>query len=156
MSYWRLLTAILLWSVPLGVGIGVGMVFVLSAGMGLTVNSVLLGGAVTAAVAGGEAAAALLVLPMVGYYKVYVGPEGVRAFNFWGVYRFARWADVRQVVPGAYLGLLPMLRAYTAGARTPLWLPLFLADRDGFCALVRTHAGDEHPLTVALGEADPP
>jgi hypothetical protein len=154
MSFWRLLFVVILWSIPLGVTIGVSLALVFTAAFGMTVPPLVMATAVFVATAGGELVAAVLVLPLIAYYKVYVSPDGVRAYNFWGVYRFARWADFRRVALGSFLGL-PLLRAYTDGAWTPLWLPLFLADWDGFCALVRTHAGAEHPLTVALAEAGP-
>jgi hypothetical protein len=50
------------------------------------------------------------------------------------------------------MGGLRFIRAHTANASTPLWLPLFLKDGERFRAVVRQYAGPGHPLAVALTE----
>ena len=154
MSFRWFFVVVIVWAIPLGVIVGTSLAFILGALGGTTVPELALGAAVLGATVAGEVLAALLILPLLAYYKVYVGPEGVRGFNFWGVYRFARWADFGDAAPINFLGLR-FLRAHTAGSRVPLWLPLFLADWQGFCQSVRLYAGHDHPLAVALSEAGP-
>jgi hypothetical protein len=99
----------------------------------------------------GELVGLLITALLVFYFKVYAGPEGLRAYNFWGLYRTVAWEDIRSARPVNFLGLR-YLRAHTANASSPLWLPLFLTEQDRFDALVRAHAGPSHPLTRALLE----
>jgi hypothetical protein len=101
------------------------------------------------AITGAEGAGFFLLLAYVGYFKVYVSPEGLRCFNLWGLYRLLRWDDFRSVRPINALGLRYLL-AYPADGGSALWLPLFLADGEGFHRLVREYAGPAHPLSRAL------
>jgi hypothetical protein len=91
--------------------------------------------------------AGLLIL----LFKIDVGPEGLRCPNAWGGYGFAAWDDVRSVRPINILGLR-YLRVFTTTTVLPLWVPLFLADPDGFRAALLRCAGPTHPLTVAFAE----
>jgi hypothetical protein len=111
--------------------------------------------AVVAGIAAGEAVGLLYTLAVVFYFKVYVGPVGLRCYNFWGVYRTAAWDDIRSARPFNFLGLR-FLRAHTADARTPLWVPLFLTEPERFEALVRRYAGVTNPLARALEDDGTP
>jgi hypothetical protein len=97
----------------------------------------------------GEVTAVVFYLPLVFYFQTGIGPEGIRGFNFWGVYRDAPWEDFRSVSPFNLLGLR-FLRAHTARGWSPLWLPIFLNDWDRFRDRVLEYAGPEHPLSRAL------
>ena len=72
--------------------------------------------------------------------------EGLRAFNAWGLYRTVDWKDIEAVQLVSLLGL-HYARAEIDKVGGPLWIPLFLARREQFAAMVRTYAGADHPLT---------
>src|SRR5262249_25902123 len=107
--------------------------------------------AVAVGIGGGEVAALLCLLAFSAYFKVRVTPAGLGGFDAWCRYREGAWDQLRVSRPGNVLGL-KYLRAYATGTKVPLWLPVFLNDLDRFCALVRKHAGPEHPLALALHE----
>lgn len=92
------------------------------------------------------AAAAGLVVVL---FRVRVGPEGLRAFNAWGLYRTVDWKDIEAVQLVSLLGLR-YARAEIDKVGGPLWIPLFLARREQFAAMVREYAGADHPLTKTL------
>jgi hypothetical protein len=105
--------------------------------------------ALLAGIAGGEIAAVVLCFLFSRTMKIKVGPKGLRCPNFWGLHRTAAWADLRSARPINFLGLR-FLRAHTADAVTPLWVPLFLTEPERFAALVRYYAGVTNPLSRAL------
>jgi hypothetical protein len=150
MSFWWLLGYVVLAQVALFVPV---ILAVFLARPLLPPLGVLLGSFV-AGVAFLELYALAFVAALSAYFKVYVSPDGLRAFNFWGLYREVAWAELRSAGPVNFLGL-KYLRAYPTGGRAPLWLPLFLRDQGRFCALVRQYAGPEHPVAVALQEEEP-
>jgi hypothetical protein len=152
MSFWWFSVVCCLWAVPIASLILIGIYAISLPGRGFA------GPAPTALVAGllagivaGEVATFLLVLPVVLYYTTGVGPEGIRGFNFWGIYRDALWEDFRSVSPINFLGLR-FLRAHTARGWGPLWLPIFLTDWERFRDLVLEYAGPEHPFSRAICE----
>jgi hypothetical protein len=93
----------------------------------------------------------VLLLIFVVYFKLYVGPDSLRGFNFWGLYREVAWVEMLAARPVNFLGLR-YLRVPATGLSAPLWIPLFLNDPERFCLRVRQYAGPEHPLAVALHE----
>jgi len=103
------------------------------------------------AVGGGEIATVLLVLGAVAYFKIYVKPAGLGAYNPWGLYRQCAWQDIVAVRAVNILGLR-YLRMRVSGKSSTISVPLFLSDREGFYVAVRRYAGPEHPLTVAWHE----
>jgi hypothetical protein len=107
--------------------------------------------AVAAGVGGAEILASLLLLIYIAYFKIYVSPDRLGAFNSWALYREFSWGNIHSVRRINMLGL-EYLRAYASGAKAPLWLPLFLRERERFCRLVREYTGPEHPLARALHE----
>ena len=80
---------------------------------------------------------------------VYVTPEGVRCYNFWGLYRTVGWAEMGEIRRQSVLGLRYLTVAPPDGA-WPIYVPLYLSDMPEFLAAVRKHAGDAHPLVAAL------
>jgi hypothetical protein len=149
-SFWPLLGYLLLGVSVLGlpaVSMEVAVLWVLAPGTPLEVWLVAVGGAVAV----GEVVAALAALAGVWYFRVDVGPEGLRSYDSWYLFREVAWADILSARPRNILGL-KSLRLQTAGARAPLWLPPFLADRERFHGLVMRYAGPDHPLAIALHE----
>jgi hypothetical protein len=144
-SFWWLFGYVAVISVALGVPLALAIVI----GLGFRPPPDVLLVAVLGAIAGADVLAFLALLGVVALYKVQVGADGLRAFTFWGRYRKVPWGDVLSARPVNFLGMRS-IRAPTAGPGAPLWIPLFLRDLDGFCALVRRHAGPEHPLARAL------
>ena len=65
------------------------------------------------------------------YFQVYVSPDGLRCFDFWGKYRFVRWDEITRQAPINVLGL-KYLRVFGSSLRRPLWVPLFLQQDEMF------------------------
>jgi hypothetical protein len=146
MSFWWLFLIVCGWAIPITVAI----IVVLELLGTMTISPAMLAGMVAGIVAG-ELTGLLFLLPVVFYYTTGVGPEGVRGFNFWGVYRDAPWGDFRSVRPITFFGLR-FLRAHTNQGGSPLWLPVFLVGAERFRLLVLEYAGPAHPLSQALVE----
>jgi hypothetical protein len=142
MAYWWVLAWVLVFSISIST-------LLLVLGYVALAPSPAMGLELLFGIVWGEVAAVVLVLAMVAYFKVYAGPDGLRAPTLWGNYRQVAWADVRRVRPFNFLGLR-YLRVGTAGPGGTLWLPVFLSDLARFRAAVRRHAGPENPLAVAL------
>lgn len=83
------------------------------------------------------------------FFKVFISPEGVRCYNFWGTYRTVEWADVARADRISMLGLKFIL-VHSRRRPDPLWLPRFLSNRAAFDQLVAQYAGVDHPLTQAM------
>ena len=100
----------------------------------------------------GAVAAGPLVLLTAGvfvwWYRVRVGPAGLRGHDGWGRPVAVAWAAIGRVRPVAFAGLPCLLVAAPGGRR--VWLPLFLRDPDGFAEAVAAFAGADHPLAGAL------
>lgn len=91
---------------------------------------------------------------MMGYVgfgsgKVSVSPTTLRARSFWGRYYKVSWSEITDVRP-ITLVHLKYLRVYCAKLPRPLWVPLFLADQEGFNQLIHQYAGPENLLVRAL------
>jgi hypothetical protein len=99
-------------------------------------------------------AAALMVALAVWYYTVYVAADGLKCYDFWGIYHFVPWDTIKEART-VNLFWLRYLRVSSPATPRPLYVPLFLADMPGFCAAVADRAGPDHPLTEALAEYRP-
>ena len=82
--------------------------------------------------------------------RVTVSPEGLDCYALSGSYQFARWEEMTWARPTRVMLGLPYLRVGLDDGRSPTWLPMFLVDMPRFAALVSSHAGPTHPVTVAL------
>jgi hypothetical protein len=92
----------------------------------------------------------ILATPLVVWgYPVYILADGLKGYNFWGIYSTIPWNAITAVRP-LYLGVVVYARVFSPRIRLPLWLPLFLDDMERFTNLVRDRAGLDHPLTVVL------
>jgi hypothetical protein len=91
-----------------------------------------------------------LATPLVVFgFPVYISPDGLKAYNFWGVYTTVGWDSIITARP-AHFGVVGFLRVFTRNTWFPFWLPLFSANMDRLTDLVREYAGPENPLTFAL------
>src|SRR5262245_36534973 len=145
-SFWTTFAVILVWSVPLALGVIVVLV-IRSEGWGRVNWFALL-------LACGVAVVGIFVLDLVGtvlviLFRVFVSPEGIRCYDFWGRYHTVTWPDVVDVRPINMLGL-KYLRVYAEDVSTPVWVPTFLTDQRGFDDLVRQYAGPGHLFTRAI------
>lgn len=84
-------------------------------------------------------------------FPVRLSPELLHAHDFWGFRRTIAWSEIGDVgtFDLLWLHFLKMKRAQGG----TVYVPLFLCDRDRFRDEVRTFAGVEHPLTLALEKA---
>jgi hypothetical protein len=129
----------------MGYALLVGAAFVAVLVLGghqLTVVAILCG------CASGLVVATVLTLVAIACYPVYLGPAGIRSFNFWGMYTTAAWHEVASTRRLNFSGLRFLIVQTTGGAR--LWVPLFLSRQVLFRDTVRLNAGADNPLTRAL------
>jgi hypothetical protein len=123
------------------------VVLVMSVGGGIDWPRLLV-----AFIAGGSAGVActLALTPVVvWFFPVSISQDGIRSFNFWGLYHTVAWPEVTAVKPVNLLGLR-YLFIYSPKLRWPLWVPRFLADPARFKRLVLDYAGPNHPLSQAI------
>ena len=73
----------------------------------------------------------LLELVCAAYFKVKLNPRGISCFNFWGIYSFVLWDEMRGVKIVNFLGL-KYVRVFFRNSLFPLWVPLFIKNRQGF------------------------
>jgi hypothetical protein len=147
-SYWWLNV----YCLGIGVGIAVPLVLILTSAdalMGKKVPGTILWPAIAGAVAGAELVGAFAVGLMWWFRPVYISRESLTAFRAGGGYRQALWSEISAVRPVNMLGLR-YLRVYTFGSKYPIWVPLYLSDRERFYWRVCDFAGPQHPLAVAL------
>jgi hypothetical protein len=144
---WVPLAYVLLISVGIGVPLALAIVTVM---MGLPPATQIVH-AVSIAVAAGDAVGFAGVCAMVAYFRVYVGPEGLRTYNSCLVFRTVSWDDIHSLRRSGLPGLRS-LRFNATGARFSLFVPLCLSDMERFCLLVCQYAGAEHALARALNE----
>jgi hypothetical protein len=140
-SFWLVFAVVM----ALGLLIALAMIVVMH-GLNLDPIGLLIG------LAAAEVTGVVFTLLAVFYYKVYVGPEGVRCYNFWGLYRTVAWDDFAAIRPVNFCGLR-FLRVRSTSPGTPIWVPLFLTKPRMFEEAVIRHGGVTHPLARALDEA---
>jgi hypothetical protein len=146
-ALWVPLAWVLLVSVSLGVPLALVIVTIV---IGLPPATRIIY-AVSFAVAVADIAGFIGVCAVVAYFRIDVGPEGVRTYNTCCVWRTVAWADVRSVRRSGMPGLRS-LKFDVPGARFSLAIPLCLSDLERFYQLVCQYAGAEHPLARALNE----
>jgi hypothetical protein len=99
---------------------------------------------------GGCGLLSLVITPLAVWgYPVYVYPDRLTAYNFWGVYSSPAWDGIT-AARTLNLGVVSLVRVYTEETWLTLWVPLFLDDLDRFTELVRDFAGDGNPLSAEL------
>jgi hypothetical protein len=94
------------------------------------------------------AAQAGVVAGFTAYFKIYVSDQGIKCPDAWCRYQFAKWNDITRVAPFNVLGLR-YFRLFTPQLRRPLWLPLFLSNRQVFWSIVHSCAGSTSPIVDA-------
>lgn len=105
--------------------------------------------AIVGGVAAGELLTFVSVLGLVLWLRTQVGPDGLKGYTFWGRRPCFAWHEIARAHTINLLGLRYM-RVYSTKPGAPIWVPLFLADQEGFSLAVRRHTGLEHPLSLAL------
>lgn len=93
-----------------------------------------------------SAACAFLVARVL---TVRVTPEGIYGRTFWSRARFVAWEDIITV---RVIGFPPtrFLRLFSGDGGAPLWMPLFIKQRDQWHASILECAGEGHPLRTFL------
>jgi hypothetical protein len=86
-------------------------------------------------------------------FPVYVSPEGLRCYNFWGVYQSIGWFEIERISPTNLFGL-KYLRVFSHETPAEIWLPLYLTNLREFTDDVRQFAGADHSLVAALENYD--
>lgn len=89
-----------------------------------------------------------LVAPLVAYYKVSVYKDRIGGHNFWGFYREQKWSETENVRPLNYL--LGLKMAILQSRSNNIWIPMFLADMNGFRTLVSELANPDSALAEYL------
>jgi hypothetical protein len=94
---------------------------------------------------------AILFAIAIALFPVYVSPDGLKCYNFWGIYCFAPWPSIIETKPGNVFGL-KYLRVRSSSFSSEMWVPLYLSRMSDFVVAVRESAGESNPLVVALQE----
>ena len=92
-----------------------------------------------------SAVEAVLVGLVNAYFKVYVNKRGIRLPDFWGIYHDVNWTDITRVET-FNLGGLKFVCLKSNSIQQPLWLPLFLSNKQRFAALVEENTDSTNPL----------
>lgn len=91
----------------------------------------------------------LLFAAAVICFPVYASPNGLRCYNYWGIYATIPWDTITNVRRISVLGL-PYLVARSSASSVQPTVPLYLSDMPGFILVVKQFAGDDNPLFVGL------
>jgi hypothetical protein len=91
---------------------------------------------------------AIFALAVVGF-PVYVSADGIRCYNFYGIYHTVSWANMQRLQIRSLFGLRYLV-IDASGSGSEIWLPLYLSDMPGFVASVREYAGEQHALVQLL------
>ena len=78
-------------------------------------------------------------------YPIRVSEKGVQGFNFWGLLSRMRWEEIESVSPSQFFGL-PWLLVHARSRKSPMWLPLFFADRRAFYDAIAHCAPSDCPI----------
>jgi hypothetical protein len=92
---------------------------------------------------------AVLVWPLILYFRTFVGRETLTGTNVLCLWSTIQWDSIRRVRPINMAGLR-YLRVKSDATRWELWVPLFPADPHGFTELVAEYAGEDNLLTREL------
>jgi hypothetical protein len=90
-------------------------------------------------------------LILVECFKVKLKPSGISCFNFWGIYSFVLWDEIREVKTFNFLGL-KYIRVFFRNSRIPLWVPLFIKNRRGFSKALTEFAPEDNLLRQAFAQ----
>ena len=88
-------------------------------------------------------------LILIWYFKVKLTPRGISCFNFWGIYSFVLWDEMREVKIFNHFGL-KCIRVFFRNSRIPLWVPLFIKNRKSFTAALCEFAPASNLLRQAF------
>ncbi|MFN7140250.1 MAG: hypothetical protein ACK4UN_13020 [Limisphaerales bacterium] len=69
----------------------------------------------------------------------HISAEGLQGYSVWGTRRFIRWEGV-DCVKRLRLGNLVWLRLFSRENGKVIWLPLFIYDREAFCACLEKYS----------------
>jgi len=84
-------------------------------------------------------------------YKIYVGTTYIHCYSMMGFYSTVSWHEIKNVRFVSTYGMT-YLYLQTTQQSAPLTIPVWLKDKQKFISLVRKHAGEQHPLALALEE----
>lgn len=76
-------------------------------------------------------------------FKITVEPKGLHSTNIFGMARMVVWQDITDV---KYLNLfgLSYLRVFSSHLRFPIWIPLFLKNKDEFRQLLKSYYSENY------------
>lgn len=97
------------------------------------------------ALIGAAVGGALYTLVVVLYFTITLTSNGIRGYNFWGIYREVPWNEIKSTKT-FYFGFLVYVRVFTKDHKSPLWVPLFMRNRIGFASAL----SDLSPLDCPL------
>jgi membrane associated rhomboid family serine protease len=82
-------------------------------------------------------------------YPITIKAQGIRGYNFWGVYSFVAWEEIDRIEPYKSFGLW-YLRLFFHNSYAPIWLPLFLQQQEKFNQTIIKFTAPDNPLHQAL------
>jgi hypothetical protein len=85
-------------------------------------------------------------------FPVFVSPEGVRCYNYFGFYKTVPWDAMTGFRRENIFGLR-YLAVDSSSGWFAIYIPLYLSDMAGFAQAVREFGGEGHPLLKAVNSA---
>jgi len=82
---------------------------------------------------------------MTAQFKFQAGPEGIRCMNIWCKNQLVPWENIERIAKFNFAGMR-YLRIWGSGDRLPIWLPMFIKQRDEFTELVANYVEADHEL----------
>lgn len=109
-----------------------------------------------------EAAAAVLIFDLafswiyaavaVQFFRVRLDEQQLSGHSFWGRAQTIAWREIQSVQRANFCGFR-YLKLSTSAQKDLIWLPLSLADRDGFLRAAQKFAAPDNPLRKYLEQA---
>ena len=87
------------------------------------------------------------------YFTVKVAPSRLRCFDAWGFSLDVGWNNIERVKTITVFPGLSYLKVFSPELKRPLWLPLFLRNREDFFKVVTKYARPDSPLIEGLRAA---
>jgi hypothetical protein len=91
---------------------------------------------------------AIFIAILIRLFPVYIDRQGVKSYNFWGVYRYLRWDEITSAKPFIIFNLSYIqIRSID---NKQIFIPLFLSKMSSFNRQVRAFVDLEHPIVRFL------
>ena len=88
---------------------------------------------------------------MISQFKFHAGPEGIVCMNIWGKNQLVPWENIKRVAEFNFVGM-HYLRIWSTSDSLPIWLPMFMSQRDEFVELIANYLDTNHQLLMYFND----